>query len=266
MISINLTIFNKENLIGMILDGILQNMSDATKEIIFVIDGCTDRSEYVVRQRMEKESISTKFLYANNEFEVIANNKALKESSQPFCLIIQDDMLVQEKDFDLKMLSPFVFDDAFAATARTAHDNIIAQSGLVDHVNISGKETNLPKQVYSIRDSCNRGPLMLKKSLLEKLNFLDEIYAPLDFDDHDICMRAWKEYRAVSGAYMIDYRSDHEWGSTHRPEIGQFAYESWMKNEKILRERHYQALIGEKHGEERACPYVTLASLTSLHL
>jgi glycosyltransferase involved in cell wall biosynthesis len=205
MISIILTVFNKENLIDTILSSILENISPVTKEIIFVIDGCIDRSEEIIRRRMAIETIDRKYLYADNVFEVRANNIGLRASSQQYCMIIQDDMLIQEKNFDVKLLSPlFKFNDAFAVTARTAHDNIISD-GIVKHVNNSGKETGLAKGIYSIRDSCNRGPLLLRHGLLEGLGYLDEAFAPLDFDDHDLCMRAYKKFGAVSGAYMIDY-------------------------------------------------------------
>jgi glycosyltransferase involved in cell wall biosynthesis len=253
MISINLTIFNKENLIEQILSSILENMSSVSKEIIFVFDGCTDRSEQIVRQRMERETIDRKYLYANNEFEVISNNKALKASTQPYCMIIQDDMLIQEKDFDWKLFSPFKFTDTFAVSARTAHNNII-RNGMIDHTDIAGKESNMGRGIYAVRDSCNRGPLLLRHDTLEDVGYLDEAFAPLNMDDHDLCMRVWKSHRQVSGSYMIDFRSDYEWGSSHTPHVQTIVHKSWLKNCEIIKQRHSDILNGEKHNEERECP------------
>lgn len=254
MISIILTVFNKQNLIGWVLDSIIENVSDSTKELIIVVDGCTDESENIIKSKTANISdMTVKIRHANNVFEVISNNIGLKISTQPYCMIIQDDMVMQEANFDWKMLSPFQYSDAFAVSARTAHDNVIINNEL-HHVNISGKESNLSKGIYSVRDSCNRGPLLLKHEALEKLNYLDESFAPLHLDDHDLCMRAWKELGLVSGSYMIDYRSDHEWGSSHNPKIAKLSNDSWQKNSRILMDRHYDLLVGEKHGEERACP------------
>lgn len=253
MISIILTVHNKENLIEWVLNSILENIS-VTEELIIVIDGCTDFSEQLIKRTLSKGTFPpTKIIYTDDIFEVRANNLGLKASTQPYCMIIQDDMIIQEKDFDWKMLSPFQFSDAFAVSARTAHDNTIIDN-VLHHINLSGKETNLSKGIYSIRDSCNRGPLLLRHDILEKLNYLDDKFAPLHLDDHDLCMRAWKEFGMVSGSYMIDYRSDYEWGSSHSPKIAVLSNNSWQKNAEIMKARHYDALMGEKHGEERECP------------
>lgn len=254
MISIVLTVHNKQDLIGWVLDSIKENVSVWTKELIVVIDGCTDKSESIIKSKTENIShMTVKIRHADNVFEVIANNIGLRESTQPYCMIIQDDMVIQEKDFDSSLLKPFRFQDTFAVSARTAHDNTIVGNEL-HHVNLSGKETGLAKGIYSIRDSCNRGPLLLDHKALEKLNYLDESFAPLHLDDHDLCMRAWKELGLVSGAYMIDYRSDYHWGSSHSEKVATLSHKSWMKNAEIVKSRHYDALVGGKHGEDRACP------------
>lgn len=261
MISIILTIHNKGWLLKRVLDGIRDNISEVTKQLIFVLDGCTDNSEEIL-MKYALENFPKKMYrihLADDVFEVKANNIGLKDSNQPYCMIIQDDMVIEDKYFDSKLLCPFEeFSDVFAVSARTAHDNII-KDGVVQHINISGKDSNLEKWVFSVRDSCNRGPLLLKHDSLEKLNYLDERFAPLHLDDHDICMRAWKELGQVSGSYMIDYRSDLEWGSTRNPKIAKLSNDSWHKNSKLMIEKHYDALVGEKHGEERKCLYVTQA-------
>lgn len=261
MISVILTVHNKQDIIGWVLDSIKENMSDLTKELIIVLDGCTDRSERIVKSKTENIShMTVKILHAPDVFEVKANNIGLKESSQPYCMIIQDDMVMQEKDFDWKLSRPFRYMDTFAVSARTAHDNVIVGNEL-HHVNMSGKETGLAKEIYSVRDSCNRGPLLLRHDILERLNYLDESFAPLHLDDHDLCMRAWKELGMVSGSYMIDYRSDHEWGSSHSPKVATLSHHSWMKNAEIIKQRHFDILTGKKHGEDRVCLYGTPASL-----
>jgi GT2 family glycosyltransferase len=246
----------------MVLDGIRDNISDATSELIVVLDGCTDNSASIVKgyNQFRKMVITS----TDDVWEVKANNVGLKLSTQPYCMIIQDDMVVQEKDFDKKLLTPFLaYKDVFAVSARTTHDNTIIDNQL-HHIHPVGKESNLAKGIFVIRDSCNRGPLLLEHAALDNLGYLDEQFAPLHLDDHDICMRAYKQLRMVSGAYMIDYRSDHEWGSSHRPEVAKISNDAWHKNAEIMKTRHYDALMGVKHGEKRICPLKTQASDTSL--
>lgn len=257
MISIILTVYNKQDLIEWVLNSINENISSVTKELIIVIDGCTDRSEQIIKRTVSTGKFPPiKFIYENDVFEVRANNAGLRKASYPYCMIIQDDMVIQEKDFDKKLLTPFnKFSDTFAVSARTAHDNTIINNEL-HHVNISGRESGLAKGIYSVRDSCNRGPLLLQHEALEKLNYLDDAFAPINLDDHDLCMRAWTQLGLVSGAYMIDYRSDHEWGSSHTPKAATIVHKSWMKNVEIIKSRHYSLLMGEKHDEERECLYL----------
>lgn len=257
VISVILTVHNKENLIEWVLRSILENIIN-TQELIVVLDGCTDRSESMVNNTLcDVHFPSVKILYADDVFEVKANNLGLRASTQPYCMIIQDDMVIQERGFDDKLLTPLLkFNDVFAVSARTAHDNVLIGNE-IHHVNIVGKESNLAKGVYAVRDSCNRGPLVLNHSILEKLNYLDEEFAPLHLDDHDLCMRAWKEFGMVSGSYMIDFRSDYEWGSSHLPEVATLQHKAWMKNAEIIKRRHHDILTGEKHDEERECLYGT---------
>ena len=53
-------VHNKENLIGQVIDGILKSVSDDYK-IIFVIDGCTDNSENIIKN-YNNENFITIFL------------------------------------------------------------------------------------------------------------------------------------------------------------------------------------------------------------
>lgn len=258
MISIILTVHNKEDLIEWVLNSINENISDVTKELIIVIDGCTDASEQIIKRTVSSGFPPIKIIYEDDVFEVRANNAGLKASTQPYCMIIQDDMVIQEKDFDKKLLAPFRFSDTFAVSARDAHDNTIINNEL-HHVNITGKASGLAKGIYSIRDSCNRGPLLLSHNALEKLNYIDDAFAPINLDDHDLCMRAYSQLGLVSGAYMIDYRSDYEWGTSHSPKSATIVHKSWMKNVEIIKSRHYDLLMGAKHGEERECLYGTPA-------
>ena len=56
---------------------------------------------------------------------------------------------------------------------------------------IVGKE-NLDRQTFAIRDSVNRGPLLIRHDILESVDYLDESFAPQDMDDHDLCYRVYK--------------------------------------------------------------------------
>ena len=114
MHSIILTVHNKDWLIEKVLEGIILN-TRTPYELIIVIDGCTDNSEKVVWDTLLSTPVDWKLLYAPDVFETKANNIGLKAAKGDKVIIIQDDMIVNEQDWNLRMEKPFkVFDDVFA--------------------------------------------------------------------------------------------------------------------------------------------------------
>lgn len=264
--SIILTIHNKEVLARQVVTAILQNASPAVRELIIIFDGCTDRSEEYAMAAISGQSRDIKVIieYAPDVFETRANNIGLKKSTCDYSLLIQDDMVMQEPDFDLRLLKPLVsFSDCFAASGRAAHNDIIAlakRHKLKDYLtsrretviftDLIGRENNLGRNVFGVRDVVNRGPLMLDNMRLEQLNYLDDAFAPYIYDDHDVCLRAFRQFGWVCGSYVIDYQSENEWGST-RQKNAHIYRTALRKNEQLLIERYRDLLTGLKHNENR---------------
>lgn len=254
MHSIVLTVHNKGWLIEEVLKGIVRNTT-GDYELIVVLDGCTDDSEQVVYSYLGSKKINHYILYAPNVFETKANNIGLKKSSGEKVIIIQDDMVITEPAWNKRMQKPFdAFDDVFAVTAQTAHNWIFNPNSvhlgmeedldncwcdIVEHVDHAAKIHGLDRDTFAVRCSVNRGPLMIDHDDLKKLNYLDEVFAPQDMDDHDLCYRAYKELNKVVGCYWIDYVCDNSWGGTR---LGGTTA-SWLlkanhKNVKIFYDRH----------------------------
>lgn len=260
-ISINLTIHNKGFLIGDVLESIRLNTS-ANYELIIVLDGCTDDSEAIVDNFFKKNSnIKFKKIYADNVFEVKANNIAAKNSSGEFIIIIQDDMVIRERDWDRRIIKPMLhFEDIFAVTSRTAHNWIINPhsqdinldflpknkwSDILIHVDHADR-SSISRDTFAIRNSVNRGPLAIKHDILNKMGYFDEAYYPQDMDEHDLCYRA-KKHGYKCGCYWIDYISDLHWGGTRENgQTKQWLLEANFKNSKIFLER-YKDLLKEEN-------------------
>tara|TARA_R110000824_G_scaffold270034_2_gene458502 strand:+ start:630 stop:1436 length:807 start_codon:yes stop_codon:yes gene_type:complete len=258
MHSLILTVHNKGWLLGDVLDRI-KKYTSGPYELIAILDGCSDNSEEVLMSR-KNQFDKIKVLYTPDVFETKANNTGLKASIGDYNIIIQDDMLINEHSWNLRMQKPFdEFGDVFAVTARTAHNWIFNPNSVhigmqenldscwcdiclhVDHA----EQRNIHRDVFAVRNSVNRGPLMIDHSDLEKMNYLDEAFMPQDMDDHDLCYRMHKKLNKVVGCYWIDFISDNDWGGTR--ENGQPA--KWLlkahhKNMKIFWERH-QDLINK---------------------
>ena len=256
--SIILTIHNKDWLIDKVIQNIYQNTT-GTYELIIILDGCTDNSEEVVYNNIKDDAT---VLYAANVFETTANNMGLRRASADKVIIVQDDMVITEQGWNERLQKPFdKFDDVFAVTARMSHNWIFNPNSqhlgmktnldtcwcdIIDHVDHASKQHGLSRDTFAVRCSVNRGPLMIDHSDLEKLNYLDEEFAPQDMDDHDLCYRAYKKLNKIVGSYWIDYQSDDEWGGTRvTGQPAPWLFKAHHKNTKLFYERH-QDLINTR--------------------
>ena len=263
--SIILTIHNKGFLIDRVVKGIYENTSTPT-ELIFVFDGCTDDSEKKVESIPTPPNFSVKKFYAPNVFETKANNIGLKAATGDYSIIVQDDMIIKEKDWNLRLRKPVeAFNNVFAVTARTAHNWVHNPSNrheklienldycwcdILNHTDHANRQT-IDRETFAIRDSVNRGPLLLRNDVLEKLNYLDEAFSPQDMDDHDLCYRAYGQLGMLAGCYWIDFESEDSWGGTR---VGG-SPAPWLlkanhKNVKIVWERHKELIVGPKHNRD----------------
>jgi glycosyltransferase involved in cell wall biosynthesis len=247
-----LTIHNKDFLIGNVCESLLKNLSSINNQIIIVFDGCTDNSESIVKNVFK--NVTNKkidYVYTDNVFETKANNAGLKLVENDYVILIQDDMVVNEKDFDLRMLSPFKkFNDVFAVTSFVAHNNVYnEQTKQINYIDVANKD-NSERGVFYAREYANRGPLMYDYQDVVKLNYLDEYFAPQNYDDMDISMRAFKELGKVSGLYWVDYTSDPSWGTTRQKNQSLHNELSFINAAKIL-EKHKDILYANKFVENR---------------
>lgn len=273
MHSIVLTVHNKGWLLPSVLNGIKENTT-GNYELVVVLDGCSDESESIWQNFVELNSdIKTKTVYTPDVFETKANNAGLKECEGDKVIIVQDDMVVKESGWNKRLEKPFdEFIDVFGVTSRSAFNYRINQnsihlrmdkendlqidncwSDIFGYESHTNRDEGLSRNIFAVRNNVCRGPLMLDHVDLIKLNYFDEVFAPQDQDDADLCYRAFKELGKVVGAYWIDYESDNTWGST-RPDGRNPA--SWLlkahhKNTRIVFERHQDILLGENHDQNR---------------
>ena len=270
--SIILTVHNQEEIIPHVLKGIEDN-TEGDYELIVVIDGCTDKSEEVILKYVRESTLKNKttFLETPDVFETKANNVGLKYAVGKYVTIIQDDIIIKEKGWNNRLRKPFeTFDDVFAVTARTAHNYKFNES--TQHLTMKedldtcwcdilecvdgANGNNTSRDVFAVRGTVNRGPLMINHEDLMKMDYLDEKYSPQDMDDHDLMFRMRKKLKKVCGSYSINFESDPSWGGT-RKETGEPApwlYKTHHKNSKIFYKRNKNSLEKFRIVEDRSLP------------
>lgn len=195
MHSIILTVHNKEWMIQQVLDGIVK-FTEGDYELIVVLDGCVDKSFYMVEDYFYGKNTKHIIITTPDVFETKANNIGLKNAKGDYVIIVQDDMIIKEQGWNKRMQKPFdIFDDVFAVTSRTAHNWIFnpnsthvhmkehldnCWSDIVIHTDHAEKN-NIPRDIFAVRASVNRGPLMidhndLKNSTILTKSFLRKIW------------------------------------------------------------------------------------------
>lgn len=260
MVSLILTVHNKDFLLQSVLDGIKNNTS-LPYELIIVLDGCSDSSK-AISEKFSDSRAKIKIIETPDVFETKANNSGLKLASSEFVCVIQDDMVIKEPGWDSRMLSPFFkFGDVFAVTANCAHNweinpspssNNSGWSDLLFHCDHANRKT-VSRDTFAVRQCVNRGPLLINHSDLIKMNYFDESFSPQDMDDHDLCFRMREKLGKSVGCYWIDYESDSFWGGTREAgQTKQWLLDSNRKNCKIVLDRHAES-IKNKIIDDRKC-------------
>jgi glycosyltransferase involved in cell wall biosynthesis len=247
-VSVILTVHNQEQIIREIFYGIVNNCSENVKEIIVILDGCTDESENILKECFSQTQIAIMIAKTPNINETLANNVGLRASNCDYSIIVQDDCLIREKDFDKRMLKPFkLIPELLAVSGRDAVDTRLI-NGALDYYNVGGKDAGTPRNIFSIRDGINRSPLMLDNKKTKQLNYLDDDFAPLDSDDVDLSIRGYKQFGYVVGSYVVEYESPLHWGKTRSNPQSAWLWElSMKKNHKLIVDRHYDFIVGDKH-------------------
>ena len=245
-----------EILLEKVLDGIINN-TVGEYEVLCMLDGCTDDSDKVVDKYLDKANVRP--IVLPDIFELRTNNAAFKESKGEYVIVVQDDQVISEHGWNKRMQKPFdEFDDVFAVTARCAHNWVINTNSyylnnpsapihgwcdIFEHVDHASDAHELSRDVFAVRSSCNRGPLMINLEDLERVGYLDEAFAPCDMDDHDLMYRAYIELGKVCGAYRIDMESNVSWsGARVGGDLPMWAYESQHKNSRIFYQRYAHIL------------------------
>lgn len=309
MISVIVCTHNKSWLLASVIDAILKyTVNDF--ELIIVLDGCSDGSEiklktlfvelaygdsydwnnfdeYGKNKRFDSQwglyrIKSVKVIKLNNVFETLSNNAGMRACSplSSHYVLVQDDMVVNEIGWDKRLISPLLnFDDVFLTSARNALNiypppgcNVRDFAGRSEDGTPRGGLLHDSRNYFYIRDVVNRGPIAFDANKVKSLGYFDESFAPFQWDDAEICFRAYKLYKWKCGVYHIDYLSDLCWGSNrinagHSKAYGGFETTSeiannvenyrkisdtaWSKNFNTICQRYHDLLSAQKHDENR---------------
>lgn len=226
-----LPIFNKEDLIKDVLQGIVDSVAGEYK-VVVVLDGCTDKSESILLEFIENNNLKEKFdiLFMNDVHEITCLNYALThiklESPDPNDLIItvQDDVIIQEKNLDTYLFGVWDQIKDLGYLSLRLGCSVHSLNGTLNESNFVESEFGHWKQIgrndyqlleqYSFEETevAIRSPAVTKWKRHMEVGFYDSALAPCGFDCHDFSIRM-RQHGYKNGVLSIKFRSDVDWGS-----------------------------------------------------
>jgi len=235
-ISVVTPIYNQEGIIERNLRSIMDTMTEVPYEMILIVDSCNDRTEEIVRG-----------MFSTGEFPVLLTNVVVMVSAAPlfetaadnlgflcsrgeYILEIQADMMMIERGFNMRLLRPFsVVEGLIAVSGRCCH-GLTYQEG-VGKMGVAVEaplDSRLDRGVIYIGETCNRGPIMLRRSMVAALEYLDEVNYFLDYSEHDLFTRARIQRSWLCGYVPMEFLSPCSDGSTRKPRdpVNQSVYEA----------------------------------------
>lgn len=217
-LSIVMSVHNKAHYMEFFVSLLKRNMPGA--EFILIDDGSSDGTGEILKRHADV------FIRTEDIWEVKANNVGLRAATGDYIAIVQDDDLVlaenwltQCADFmqanNIHILGgrsighfyfPFPKDGsidenpqklqvgAFELYLRRMHIWSFPDLNIA-RLNVSPTPIPLPPNqqrspVFSV-EGTYRSPYIISREAIDRIGYLDEIYAPLGYDDHDYCARAW---------------------------------------------------------------------------
>lgn len=230
--SIILTVHNSEMVISSVVDSILRYTCD-TYELLVYFDFCEDSSTEIVRSTISSGRTPNllRVVYFESSidpvFETNATVTAFNQAQAPYVVLYQDDQIMQVSCWNEALALPIMtWNDVLSVSARCAHSLTID----TDVVGRCGSNIFVPlpihvvKPLFHVRQTSNRGPLMIDRSKALEIGFLDAENYVMENDDHEFHLRAWIRKRWITGLVTVPFKSPRAYALV-RKEHPQHAYE-----------------------------------------
>jgi len=222
--SVVMPVYNQESILVPNVQSVLE-CTQGSFELIVILDYCLDNSErnlLAFFDTLKPPTTLVQITVFKTEFplfETKCDNIGFRFATGTYCLEIQADMKMVEPGYNLQLVKPFLqYNNVIAVSGRCAHTLFTGEGigKLGADVERPLSELGIDKNWFYVFETCNRGPLLLDRSKLAELNFLDEENYFLDDSDHDLMARAYLQKGYLCGYVPIDFESPLDHGSTRR--------------------------------------------------
>ena len=230
--SVVMPIHNQEKIIQRVLSSVA-DMTLGYYELILILDGCTDGTRERVLEWVNLLNVPNYLVRIHilenptGIFETSCDNQGFVLSRGEYIVELQADMVILTFGYNILLTSPLVqYRDLIAISGRCCHGINNTPGGIhAGKLGESVSRTHLLLQDFDsfgkvfLSHTVNRGPLVLRRSMLEELGFLDEAHYVLGDDEHDLFARAWVQKQWRCGFVPVEVYSPLEWGSTRKERL-----------------------------------------------
>lgn len=214
-VSIILLTYNALEYTKKCVDSIL-NHTQHPYEIIFVDNGSTDGTKRYLRNLIQKHTNFKLIANKKNRGFAAGNNQGVGQAKGEYVMILNNDVLVPdgwlesmvnclEKDEKIGMVGPLT--NYISGRQQVANIPYNDENGFHEFAG-QVRETN--KNRLTPRRRIAGFAVLMRKSLYEEVNGLDESYGTGNFEDDDLCLKVQKKGYAI----MVDESTFiHHYGS-----------------------------------------------------
>jgi glycosyltransferase involved in cell wall biosynthesis len=229
-------LFNKRENIEAI---VMALMAPAIEEVIILDDGSSDGALEVLPRMLTGKNHFV--IRSNDLFEVRTYSRALDFARGEFVALLQDDDLPPmdgswaEEAVDLFERYPrlAILGGRGGLELKVKDDPASGPSLTYRVVQLSQRRNEQP---FRFIDTVNRAPMLLRMDAIRRLGGIDNTFAPVQCDDVDLCLRAWKAGLQV-GLYSAGFVRDVGVGGM-RLFNADFLPAQASKNWKIIYDRY----------------------------
>jgi hypothetical protein len=213
---------------GSIIYDVLMKMFIHTQglyDLFLILDGCTDTSRTEALRALTTHRPAglcqvTVVSLASGIFETSCDNLGFVNARAPYIIEIQADMQIQTTGYNVLLTVPLVVcPDLIAVSGRSCHTFRPPYIGMGKLGGNTEVPHSLPFDQYNqifLSQTVNRGPLALRREMVEALGYLNEQQFVLEDDEHDLFYRAWTQKGWRTAFYPVEVYSPLAWGSTRK--------------------------------------------------
>ena len=199
----------------------LFNQTFGCAELLLLLDQCSDDSIEIIASNLDKWFTSSRLrrvrvLEQSTPIWEAAAENLLMSVSNPLesYILIQPDHILEHPGWDLQLARPLAeYRDVVGVTGYLAHAFGAATPTLrhlrgrplirdFDHREVKSNLLN-DSDIFHVRDTGSRGPLLLHAEKVQQLGFLDHELFWLEDSDHDLFCRASASRNWVVGAVQL---------------------------------------------------------------